>query len=216
MIICIECLKKYDESTNKKQGDNCTNKKCIVGIIELEDILYPMLIEFRKKHYRINLMNTGEFDSAGFMISLYPFQCTEHFPSLPKGFTITRNGDSVMLIRKLTNTDPVKRHQEVINIIDEVLEWINELPVIRILATHLFFSSKAEIEELKNELFGKNIFFGLPAISQEQHHFTITGFRVIQMDDVKEEKCYLRYLLKKSKPFYIHFRLLPEIPLKGI
>ena len=216
MEICRDCLKKYDGSTNQKQGDQCTEKNCGGKIIELEDIMEPILVALRKKHYTINLMITGEFVGAGFIIGISPYQCTEHFPAFPKGFTKNRYHDSVMLIRKLTNTDPEKRHQEVLNIIDEVLEWINKLPVVRVLITNLYFPSKSETEKPYNELLKKGIFFDLNITEPGKGHYSIDGYRTIKEDDSKNEVGSLFNYYEKSGALYIVYYLLPESPLKGI
>jgi hypothetical protein len=205
--ICSRCFQKFDINSNLKVDDNCPNKGCQGKISFLEERLESYYVDFRKKHYLISMLTTGEFCDHGFIIMLYPFQCSEHLPKLPQGFKGFNSNGAFLMERKYKSTDPVKRHIEVEEAISVVEKYIKILPTVYILQTALSLDSKGVAEQLNKESLDDDGFFDSIITKQVNGTFSVEIFRVIKEDEAANEVGNLFSLYNDTKAILISYKL---------
>jgi hypothetical protein len=206
--ICSRCFQKFDINSNLKVDDNCPNKGCQGQIRFLEERLESCYVDFRKKHYLISMLTTGEFCDHGFIIMLYPFQCSEHLPKLPKGFKPFRSNGAFLMEREYKSTDPVKRHIEVEEAINDMQKWVETLPVIVTLKSVLNFSSKTIAEELNNALQPIDEFYDSQVVDHGNGLFSVEAFRIIKEEEKDEEISNIPVAFEYYEPDSIYYKLL--------
>ena len=206
--ICFRCFHKFGNNTNLKVGDNCPRLGCAGHIVFLEKELELIFIALRKKNYLPNWLTTGEFCKHGFILSLNPFQCAEHLPKPPKGFKGFNSNGSFLMERKYKSADPVKRHIEVEEAINDMQKWVETLPVIVTLKSVLNFSSKTIAEELNNALQPIDEFYDSQVVDHGNGLFSVEAFRIIKEEEKDEEISNIPVAFEYYEPDSIYYKLL--------
>lgn len=135
MLLCLKCLKVYNQKTIK--NDMCKAKDCHGDVVEIDELFIPVIAELNKKGYKTNYCCSGHI---GEISNSYIYFIDEIvLPYLPNGYLYDQDMYPHVDWSKWKTKNTIRKQfdinknlnelsKEIYRNAIEVLEWAERLP----------------------------------------------------------------------------------------
>lgn len=138
--LCLNCYEVYDETIQNvapiqygiREYRMCPKNNCNGEIIEVDEMLVPIIIELNKKGYSTEYCCSAHtYDDENCVNTYIMFSKGYKPETVPKGFTLeTPNYNNNICLRKfyVKIKDKLKLHKQIMQTMIDLSNWVKKLP----------------------------------------------------------------------------------------
>jgi hypothetical protein len=136
--VCLDCFEIYKEESLQSDKVNnfqyCPKHSCIGEVVEIDELMLPVIIELNKKNYYTKYCCAGHYYDRSPNSYIFFEDCVK-LPSLPEGYEYDKDNSNTIrnyFSQYINNDQEIYNEDNYFEIINEnantLLRWAKSLP----------------------------------------------------------------------------------------